>query len=162
MAARMVAHKTRKLIVPLVLGLVLPVGGLSHSGCKRDEPPPPMPSATSKPSAPLVLEIEDSGMVADNADAAADVKKARFASSSSMLACCQALQQNAASAPPPANTYMMTAAGACSAAVAQGKDSTSISSIVSSALKGVGMPAVCGPAAPPPRQGPTRGGGSSV
>jgi hypothetical protein len=136
---------TRTLLAPLALGLLLPLGVLSYSGCKKDEPPPPLPSAApaNTPSAPLVLEVEDAGPDVEDADADADVKIGPYKPAASMKACCAALQQNAASAPPPTNIYMMSAAAACNAAVAQGKDKSTIVGIVSGALKGAGMPAAC-------------------
>ncbi|MBK7581481.1 MAG: acyltransferase [Myxococcales bacterium] len=123
--------------------MLLPAGIAFHAGCKKEEPPPPLPSAApaSTPSAPLVLEVEDAGDDGDAADADADAKKGTYVPSASLKACCNALAQNAASAPPPTNMYMMQAAAACNAAVAQGK--TSVAGIVSGALKGASMPAAC-------------------
>lgn len=134
----------RALLAPLALGLLIPIVA-GWSGCKKEEPPPPLPSAApaSTPSAPLELAIEDAGSDED-ADAEAGPKKTGpYKPAASLKACCSALAQNAASAPPPTNMYMMQAAAACNAAVAQGKDKGSVVSIVRGALKGAGMPAAC-------------------
>src|ERR1043166_4445427 len=122
---------TRSLLTPIAVGLMLPLGIAAYSGCKKDEPPPPLPSAApaNTPSAPLVLEVEDAGE--DVTDADADAKKVGTGTGRSMKACCAALAQNAASAPPPTNMYMMQAAAACNAAVAGGKDNASVMSAVS-------------------------------
>jgi hypothetical protein len=135
---------TRTLLAPIALGLMLPLGVSVYSGCKKDEPPPPLPSAApaATPSAPLVLEVEDAGDDGDG-DADADAKVGKYVPAASLKACCAALAQNAASAPPPTNMYMMQAAAACNAAVAQGKDKASVTGIVSGALKGAGMPGAC-------------------
>jgi hypothetical protein len=106
---------------PVVLGLLLPLGLATYSGCKKEEPPPPLPSAApvTTPSAPLVLEVEDAG-VEDVVDADADAKKVYTGSPASMKKCCQAVAQNAANAPEPTKTYMQGLAAACMAAAASG------------------------------------------
>lgn len=136
---------TRTWLAPLCLGLTLPLSAVLYGGCKKDEPPPPLPSAApaTTPSAPLVLEVEDAGDDGDAADGDADGPKGPFKPAASMKACCNALSQNAASAPPPTNMYLLSAAAACNAAVVQGKDKSTISGIVAGALKGAGMPAAC-------------------
>lgn len=136
---------TRTLVAPIALGLMVPVCVAFYTGCKKEEPPPPLPSAApaATPSAPLVLEVEDAGDDGDAGDADADAKVGKGVPAASLKACCAALAQNAASAPPPTNMYMMQAAAACNAAVAQGKDKASVVGIVSGALKGAGMPAAC-------------------
>src|SRR5512143_28579 len=93
---------SRTLLAPLALGLMLPLGVATYSGCKKDEPPPPLPSAApaNTPSAPLVLEVEDAGEdVSDAADGdASDAKKGTGVPAASLKACCAALAQNAANA----------------------------------------------------------------
>ncbi|GMV19245.1 MAG: hypothetical protein AMXMBFR56_74690 [Polyangiaceae bacterium] len=109
-------------LAPIALGLLLPLGLLAHSGCtKKDEPPPPLPSAApvATPAAPLVLEVEDAGE--DVSDADADAKKVGGGSSASMKKCCQAVSQNAESAPEPTKTYMKQLAAACFAAAGSGQ-----------------------------------------
>lgn len=135
----------RSLLAPLGLGLIVPAAALLSPGCKKDEPPPPLPSSepVAAPSAPLELAIEDAGLDGD-ADAEAGKKPTGpYKPAASLKACCNALSQNAASAPPPTNMYMMQAAAACHAAVAQGKDKGSVIGIVQGALKGAGMPGAC-------------------
>lgn len=107
---------------PVVLGLLLPLGLAAYTGCKKEEPPPPLPSAApvTTPSAPLVLEVEDAG-VEDVVDADADAKKVGTGSAASMKKCCQAVAQNAANAPEPTKTYMQGLAAACLAAAGAGK-----------------------------------------
>jgi hypothetical protein len=135
---------TRTLLAPLAIGLMLPASALAYAGCKKEEPPPPLPSAApaNTPTAPLVLEVEDAGEDVEDADA--DAKPTGpYKPAASLKACCAALQQNAASAPPPTNMYMLQAAAVCNAAAAQGKDKASAAGIISGALKGAGMPAAC-------------------
>jgi hypothetical protein len=111
----------RSSAAPVTLGLLLPMALVAYSGCKKEEPPPPLPSAApvTTPSAPLVLEVEDAG-VEDVVDADADAKKVGTGSSASMKKCCQAVAQNAANAPEPTKTYMQGLAAACFAAAASG------------------------------------------
>jgi hypothetical protein len=125
---------------PLALGLVIPLAAASYVvGCKKDEPPPPLPSAppaaaTPTPQAPVELVPEDAGVVdaAEDADAG---KKVGTGGGSSLKACCAALRQNAKSAPPPNNQYMEIAAAAC--------ESGASLPVIQSALRGAGMPAGC-------------------
>jgi hypothetical protein len=133
------------LLTPIMLGLMVPAALALYAGCKKDEPPPPLPVAAPEAtaSAPLVIEVEDAGDDGDAGDADADAKVGKYVPAASLKACCAALAQNAASAPPPTSIYMLQAAAACNAAVAQGKDKASITGIVSGALKGAGMPAAC-------------------
>lgn len=135
----------RTLLTPIMLGLMVPATFALYAGCKKEEPPPPLPSAApvATPSAPVALEVEDAGDDGDADDGDADAKVGKYVPAASLKACCAALAQNAASAPPPTSIYMMQAAAACNAAVAQGKDKASVTGIVSGALKGAGMPAAC-------------------
>jgi hypothetical protein len=135
----------RSLLMPIGVGLMLPIVATSYMGCKKDEPPPPLPSATATtaPSAPLVLEVEDAGEDASDGDGDAKKPTGPYKPASSLKNCCAALQQNAASAPPPTSIYMTQAAAACYAAVNQGKDKGSVLAVVQGALKGAGMPGAC-------------------
>lgn len=112
----------RSSAAPITLGLLLPMTLLAYAGCKKEEPPPPLPSAApvTTPSAPLVLEVEDAG-VEDVVDAAdADAKKVGTGSAASMKKCCAAVAQNAANAPEPTKSYMQGLAAACMAAASSG------------------------------------------
>ena len=112
---------TRRTWVPIALGLAFPVAFIGTEGCKKDEPPPPLPSATAAPlpSAPPVLElaVEDSGPV--DAGAPKVVGKGGGGGAKNVLKCCAALKQNAASAPPPTNAYLENAAASCFAMAKQ-------------------------------------------
>ncbi|HEY6559515.1 MAG TPA: acyltransferase [Polyangiaceae bacterium] len=132
----------------IAIGALLPLAAFSAPGCKKDEPPPPLPSAAPAPTpaAPVELAPEDAGP--DVEDAGEDVvdagkKIGKGTSSGGLARCCAALQQNAASAPPPTNTYMLQAAAVCNAAVAAGKDKNSVVGALSGAVRGAGLPAAC-------------------
>jgi len=114
---------TRNLLIPIGLGLLLPVMVTSCQGCKKDEPPPPLPSATAPATtsaAPLVLEVEDAG-VPDVVDSGPDVKTGVGGRPASNLKkCCQAIKQNAANAPMPTKAYLENLAASCFAMAGQG------------------------------------------
>ena len=133
---------TRTLLVPTLLGFVI-AAGIAFPSCKKDEAPPPLPSASAAvaeaPAATFNLVEEDAGVV----DAAPDVKKYGAAPATSFKKCCVALRQNAKSAPAPTNMYMEAAAAACDGAVAAGQDKTGIVATVRAMLKGAQMPADC-------------------
>ena len=136
------SHTVTKLLSPLLVGSFVVLA--THTGCKKEEPPPPLPAATAEPAPTveqLVLAEEDAG-----ADAEEDSGKkptGPWKPGPSLKACCNALQQNAASAPPPNNAYMMQAAATCHALVAQGKGRGTILGAIRAALKGAGMPSAC-------------------
>jgi hypothetical protein len=111
-------------------------------GCKKDEPPPPLPEpkAVETGEAPLELKPEDAGAPVPEKVAP---KPSGAARKSGLAQCCAALRQNAANAPEPTKGYMIYAAGACDLAAAQGKDKQSAVAMIQSALKGAGLPADC-------------------
>ncbi len=115
------------------------------TGCKKDEPPPPLPSAApvaTAPPAPLQLKPEDAGVAAPTpVDAGKKVAKGG-GGGGGLGPCCAALQQNAASAPPPNNGYMLQAAAMCQALNKQGAGRAAIGSILG-LLRGAGLPAAC-------------------
>jgi hypothetical protein len=118
---------------------------LALPGCKKDEPPPPLPVVEPAPSAtieqPLELKPEDAGVPPKPVE---KPKTGGTASSAGSLQnCCAALTQNAASAPEPTRTYMLQAAAMCTAAAASGKDKQSIMGVLTGALKGAGLPVAC-------------------
>ena len=119
--------------------------GLLLPGCKKDEPPPPLPVATPAPSATpektLQLVPEDAGLPPKPEETAKAT--APKAPSASLKKCCDALKQNAASAPEPTRTYMLQSAATCDALVAAGQDKTSIVTMVNKGLKGAGIPVAC-------------------
>jgi hypothetical protein len=111
--------------------------------CKKDEPPPPLPSsapaATPTPQAPVELAPEP---VAPAASDAGPPKKMGTGSGSSLKKCCAALRQNAESAPEPNKGYMLQAAAMCDGMAASGQ-SGSIAGALQGMLRGAGMPASC-------------------
>lgn len=111
-------------------------------GCKKDEPPPPLPEppkTVETAEKPLELKPEDAGApVQEKAPPKPTARKP-----SGIAQCCAALRQNAASAPEPTKGYMLYAASACDMAAAQGKDKSSIMGQLTAALKGAGLPADC-------------------
>ena len=113
------------------------------AACKKDEPPPPLPEPKpieTAAEAPLELKPEDAGAPVVPKP---PVTKSGGSTASSLTKCCAALRQNATSAPPPTKDYMLYAAGVCDLAAAQGKDKASAIGVITSALKGAGMPAAC-------------------
>lgn len=136
-------HPTR---YALTLGFVVPT--ILFGGCNRcnpDRDPEPLPEAATQTTQPETsLVVEDAGPdVEDASDADADAKIPKGKAPPSFKACCQALSQNAESADPVTKLYMQQAANACLAAVAQGKDKSTIVGIVTGALKGANLPAAC-------------------
>jgi len=133
-------------VIALCRGGVL-VGVLAGAllGCRKDEPPPPLPAApkAAEPvaEAPLQLVPEDAGKPPE--PPAPTAKPGAAKSSGSLAACCAALRQNAANAPEPNKGYMTYAAGLCDLAAAQGKEKASIVGSIQSALKGAGLPSSC-------------------
>lgn len=139
----MKAKSNKRVMIPVMLGLLIPAGALIVPGCKKDEPPPPLPSAAPEPTEvkTLTLEEEDAGVDAD-ADAGKKVV-GKGVPASSLKNCCAALAQNAKSAPPPNNVYMSQAAAVCYSMVAQGQGSGTILGAIRGALKGANMPSSC-------------------
>jgi hypothetical protein len=135
-------------LMSLLVSLALPVSLFAFSGCKKDEAPPPLPTAAAAPTAEEpapVLAIEP---VPDAVpDAGASTKKLGgggvAAPAANLQACCNALAQNAASAPEPNATYMKQAAATCGVLAAQGKDKGTLVAAISGLLRGAGMPASC-------------------
>lgn len=128
----------------LVFAVALPLTSLSFVSCKKDEAPPPLPSATAVTEAappvaiePIVTPEPDAGVAATKGG------KGGGAKASNLQACCAALAQNAANMPEPNATYMKQAAGTCGLLAAQGKDSGTAVAILAGILKGAGMPASC-------------------
>ena|SRR5829696_5909966 len=133
-------HRTVAAII--ASGFLLPLV-ISSYGCKKDEPPPPLPSAppaASTPAAPQTLELAPEPVPSDSAE----VKKPVGGGSGSSLGkCCAALIQNSKSAPPPNNTMMLQAGQACQAMVAAGSAAPQILNAVRAAMGGGALPAGC-------------------
>lgn len=121
----------KSMLTPIGLGLIFPIAVTAYTGCKKDEPPPPLPSAAPEPtpSAPLQLVVEDSGPDVVDADADAKPKVTGGGSGASLKRCCDAIQQNAANAPEPTATYMKQLAASCYAAVKSGQSAAAVSAI---------------------------------
>ncbi len=122
------------------VGALSCVLGSSSVGCKKEEPPPPLPApqVVEKVEAPLELKPEDAG-----APAPVKAPPKTSGTKSGLQQCCAALRQNAASAPEPTKGYMLYAAGVCDLAAAQGKDKASAVGVITTSLKGAGLPTAC-------------------
>ncbi len=126
----------------IACGFLVPVL-VSSAGCKKDEPPPPLPSAAPAAStvaaAPQTLELAPEPVPSDSAD----TKKPTGTGvpSISLKKCCDALAQNAKSAPPPNNTLMLQASQVCNMAVAAG--SPTVLAQVRAAMGGGALPPGC-------------------
>jgi hypothetical protein len=110
------------------------------TGCKKDEPPPPLPSAAPVATAPAPLQLkpEDAGVKAP-----VDAGKKKVGGGGGgggITACCKALMQNAQSAPEPTKTYMLQAGAMCTAT--QGAGRAALGPVLA-ALRGAGVPAAC-------------------
>jgi hypothetical protein len=132
-----------KLLAPIAIGLLIPTLVTAYSGCKKEEPPPPLPSAAPEPAntaPPLELAPEPPPV-----DAGVDAPKPKGTGkpAGSLKACCQALQQNSASAPEPNATYMKQAAATCFSMAGTGAGQATILTAIAGALRGAGMPAAC-------------------
>lgn len=144
MMSRLVSVACARVTSARIVPSVVLASALALSGCKKDEPPPPLPVEPA-PSAtveqPLELKPEDAGVPPK------PVEKPKTggtgSTAGSLQNCCAALTQNATSAPEPTRTYMLQAAALCTAAAATGKDKQSIVGVLSGALKGAGLPVAC-------------------
>jgi hypothetical protein len=121
----------------------LSIAGFLAVGCKKDEAPPPLPSAApvAANTAPLELKPEDAGVKPPEAGPAP--KKGGGSRSGGLSACCAALAQNATMAPPTTNGYMLQAAALCQSMAAQGKDKAAVGGLLLGALQGAGLPSAC-------------------
>ncbi|HEX4335142.1 MAG TPA: acyltransferase [Polyangiaceae bacterium] len=128
-------------IVPALLLLSAPL----VTGCKKEEPPPPLPTAApvaTQAPAPLQLKPIDAGLPPAPSASAAPVAHGTGSGGGGLSKCCTALTQNAASAPEPTKTYMLQAAAVCKAAVAGG-NTAGIAGTLGAMLRGAGMPSSC-------------------
>jgi len=114
---------------------------LPLTSCKKDEPPPPLPSAAPQVAPPpQTVELQPIAEALPDAAASTTAKKVGVAKPASIAACCAALEQNAANAPEPNKTYMLQAAAFCKA---QGGSNPAIVGMLQGMLKGAGLPASC-------------------
>lgn len=127
------------------VGLASLIGLALLVGCKKDEEPPPLPTATAapQPAEPVVLMAEEEPVDAGVDAGAAPKTGGRAKPKASFQNCCNALQQNAANAPEPTATYMKQAAATCNALVSQGQDQNAISAAIRGALGGAALPGAC-------------------
>jgi len=129
----------RSVLCCLVLTSTL--GMLSLTACKKDEPPPPLPSAAAQPApTPQAVELQPIAEAVPDAGVVAAKKTGQGGKPASIAACCAALEQNAASAPEPNKTYMMQAAAFCKS---QGGSNPAIVGMLQGMLKGAGLPGAC-------------------
>jgi hypothetical protein len=139
--------KKAQVLAPLLLSLMVPVVA-QITGCKKEEPPPPLPAApsvptTPPPTAPVELVPETPIAPSASASASAAPTGGGVSAAASLKKCCSALTQNAANAPEPNKTYMLQAAAVCNAAAGAGQASGAAFGAISAALRGAGMPTAC-------------------
>ena len=141
----MLMKPLRSVIAILACGFLVPVL-ISSTGCHKDEPPPPLPSAppaaaSTPAAAPQTLELAPEPVPSDSAEP----KKVAGtgAPAASLKKCCAALAQNAKGAPPPNDTLMLQASQVCNVAVAAGTASPAVLAAVRAALGGAALPAGC-------------------
>lgn len=143
------ARRSKMLLPVALLGVAVPLVGALAGGCKKDEPPPPMPvtSETAVPPPAPVSLTPDPPDAPDDGDA--DAKKTGGGQPfdvSRIRACCAALKQNAASSPPPNNMYMLAAGQYCdalSASINKPGQTDATLGMIRGALKGAPAPAAC-------------------
>ena len=139
--------KKAHVLAPLLVSLMVPLLAVQATGCKKDEPPPPLPSAAPvaapPPTAPVELVPEVPVAPSASASASATPTKTGVSAAGSLKKCCAALTQNAQSAPEPNKTYMLQAAAVCNAAAGAGQASGAAFGAISAALRGAGMPTAC-------------------
>ena len=129
---------------PVLLGLLVSSLATGYLGCKKDEPPPPLPSAAPTRCPRPPRRSSSYPKTEPVASASASVKKpGGGAPAQSFAKCCAALTQNAASAPEPTKTSLTQAAGICNSLVAAGKSGPGVVSAIQGLLRGVGMPSAC-------------------
>lgn len=134
----------RSVVAMIACGFLVPAL-ISATGCKKDEPPPPLPSAppaaSTPAAAPETLQLAPEPVPSDSAE----VKKPTSGevAGPSLKKCCDALAQNAKGAPPPNNTLMLQASQACNVAVAAGAASPQVMAAVRAAMGGAQLPPGC-------------------
>jgi hypothetical protein len=134
----------RSVIAIIACGFLVPAL-LSATGCKKDEPPPPLPSAPPAASTPAAvattLELAPEPVPSESAEPKKPTGTGGPAIS--LKKCCDALAQNSKGAPPPNNTLMLQASQACNVAVAAGAASPQVMAAVRAAMGGAALPPGC-------------------
>lgn len=134
----------RSVVAMIACGFLVPAL-VSSTGCKKDEPPPPLPSAppaaSTPAAAPETLQLAPEPVPSDSADAKKPTGTG--VAGPSLKKCCAALAQNAKGAPPPNDTLMLQASQACNVAVAAGQASPAVLAAVRAALGGAALPPGC-------------------
>jgi hypothetical protein len=134
----------RSVIAITACGFLVPAL-LSATGCKKDEPPPPLPTAPPAASTPAAvattLELAPEPVPSESAEPKKPTGTG--VAGPSLKRCCDALAQNSKSAPPPNNTLMLQASQACNVAVAAGAASPQVMAAVRAAMGGAALPPGC-------------------
>jgi len=133
----------RSVVAIIACGFLVPAL-ISSAGCKKDEPPPPLPSAppaaSTPAAAPETLQLAPEPVPSESASAK---PHGTGVAGPSLKRCCDALAQNSKSAPPPNNTLMLQASQACNVAVAAGAASPAVMAAVRAAMGGAALPPGC-------------------
>jgi hypothetical protein len=134
----------RSVVAMIACGFLVPAL-VSSTGCKKDEPPPPLPSAPPAASTPAAVATTLDLAPEPVPSASAEVKKptGTGVAGPSLKKCCDALAQNSKSAPPPNNTLMLQASQACNVAVAAGAATPAVMAAVRAAMGGASLPPGC-------------------
>jgi hypothetical protein len=134
----------RSVVAIIACGFLVPAL-ITATGCKKDEPPPPLPAAPPAASTPAVptqtLELAPEPVPSESASA--KPVTGTGAPAAGLKKCCAALAQNAKGAPPPNDTLMLQASQACNVAVAAGAASPAVLAAVRAAMGGAALPAGC-------------------
>lgn len=134
----------RSVVAIIACGFLVPAL-VTSAGCKKDEPPPPLPSAPPAASVPAAatetLVLAPEPVPSESAEPKKPTGTGGPATS--LKKCCDALAQNSKSAPPPNNTLMLQASQACNIAVAAGAASPQVLAAVRAAMGGAALPAGC-------------------
>jgi hypothetical protein len=134
----------RSVVAIIACGFLVPAL-VTSAGCKKDEPPPPLPSAppaaSTPAAAPQTLELAPEPVPSESAEPKKPTGTGGPAIS--LKKCCDALAQNSKSAPPPNDTLMLQASQACNVAVAAGAASPQVLAAVRAAMGGASLPPGC-------------------
>ena len=124
----------------LLLPLLITISG-NIAGCKKDEPPPPMPEGTAQGTAPVQTIDVPVDAPEEVGDADADAKPTG-GGGSNIMACCNALANAAGQSPPPNNMYLKAAADYCMGA-SKAPNTRQTLSQIAGMLRGASLPGAC-------------------